>query len=156
MKFLEESILPPPTDQRLKSFERACRVELPSEFHDLLKTYHGATPITNVFHGKGREFLIERLLCLLEDPASDETHGWYDIEVVLSQIDTRLTDDENLVGANVIPFASLFAGDFVCLDLRNQGKQSVVVWLHEESEDFNPVFLNVAGSLSEFFSMLSE
>ena len=64
------------------------------------------------------ELLIERFLCLLEDPEDDDENGWYDIEVVLSDIDTRLTDDEDLTGINIIPFAVLFAGDFLCLDFR--------------------------------------
>ena len=66
------------------------------------------------------ELLIERFLCLLEDSEDDDENGWYDIEVVLSDIDTRLTDDEDLTGINVIPFAVLFAGDFLCLDFREK------------------------------------
>ena len=57
---------------------------------------------------------------MLEDSEDDDENGWYDIEVVLSDIDTRLTDDEDLTGINVIPFAVLFAGDFLCLDFREK------------------------------------
>ena len=90
----------------------------------------------------------------MEDPEDDDENGWYDIEVVLSDIDTRLTDDEDLIGINVIPFAVLFAGDFLCLDFREI--PSVVVWYHEESEELNQVTSEVADNFSEFLSMLKE
>ncbi len=92
----------------------------------------------------------------MEEPQSDDINGWYDIEVVLSQIDTRLTDNEDLVGANVIPFAALFTGDFVCLDFSNGNNSSVIVWFHEESDDFNPVTVKVANNLNDFFGMLKD
>lgn len=157
MKVKEDSIiLPLPDDEVIRSFEEYCRVELPEEYKGFLKANNGAIPQTNTFNHEGREYLIERFLCLLESPKSDETYGWYDLEVVLSQIDTRLTDDENLVGANVIPFAALFAGDFVCLDFRDNKKPSISVWFHEESDDFKPVTIKVAESFAEFLKMLRE
>ncbi|WP_026073628.1 SMI1/KNR4 family protein [Acetivibrio cellulolyticus] len=123
---------------------------------DFLKKSNGAIPETNIFLHDGKEYLIERFLCLLEEPQSDDINGWYDIEVVLSQIDTRLTDNEDLVGANVIPFAALFTGDFVCLDFSNGNNSSVIVWFHEESDDFNPVTVKVANNLNDFFGMLKD
>lgn len=156
MKIKNGSILPTPSEERIESFEDYCGIELPAEFKDFLRNSNGAIPIINVFSHNGREYLVERFLCLIEEPQSDDVNGWYDIEVILSQIDTRLTDDEDLVGANVIPFASLFAGDFVCLDFRNGKTPSVLVWFHDESEDFNPVTVEVAKSINEFFNMLKE
>lgn len=157
MKVKEDSIiLPLPDDEVISSFEEYCGVELPEEYKEFLKLNNGAIPQTNTFNYGGREYLIERFLCLLEYPESDETHGWYDLEVVLSQIDTRLTDNENLVGANIIPFAALFAGDFVCLDFRDNKKPSISVWFHEESDDFKPVTIKVADSFAAFLKMLSE
>jgi len=156
MEFKKDSVLPIPSDKRIEAFERYCRVRLPIEYKEFLKKYNGAVPKTNVFDYNGREYLIERLLCLLEEPESDDTYGWYDMEVVLSQIDTRLTDDENLIGANVIPIAALFAGDFVCLDFRNSETPSVVVWFHEESDELSPVTTKVAEDFTEFLNMLKE
>jgi len=157
MKVKENSIiLPLPDDEVISSFEEYCRVELPKEYKEFLKVNNGAIPQTNIFNYGGREYLIERFLCLLESAESEETFGWYDLEVVLSQIDTRLTDDENLVGANIIPFAALFAGDFVCLDLRDNKKPSILVWFHEESDDLKPVTIKVAENFVEFLKMLRE
>ncbi|HVV99538.1 MAG TPA: SMI1/KNR4 family protein, partial [Planctomycetaceae bacterium] len=96
---------------------------------------------------------IERMLCLLPEPA-DDPNGWYDITVILTQVGTRLTDNEDLIGADVIPIAALFAGDLVCLDLRYSFSCPVVVWDHEQSDDFQPVFETVADSFTEFASLL--
>lgn len=157
MKFKKESIvLPLPDNQIISSFEEYCEVELPEDYKEFLKVNNGAIPQANTFNHGGIEYLIERFLCLLESPESDETYGWYDLEVVLSQIDTRLTDNEDLVGAEVIPFAALFSGDFVCLDFRGNKKPSICIWFHEESDDFKPVTINVAEKFTEFLKMLKE
>ena len=156
MKVKTESILPAPSDQRILEFESNCRITLPEEFKKFIKEYNGAVPETKVFFDGRSERMVERFLSLLDDFKSDDVNGWYDIEVVLSQIDTRLGDDEDLIGYNVIPFAALFAGDFVCLDCRKSGIAPVVVWFHEESDDFSPVFSTVAASVTEFFEMLKE
>jgi len=156
MKIKIDSILLIPSDQRIRGFEEYCRVRLPVEYKEFLKKYNGAIPETNVFDHNGREYLIERFLCLLENPEADDTYGWYDMEVVLSQIDTRLTDDENLIGANVIPIAALFAGDFVCLDFRKSDIPAVVVWFHEESDELSPVTIKIAENVTEFLDMLKE
>lgn len=56
----------------------------------------------------------------------------YDIDVTLTQIEDRLTDIEDLIGIDILPVAFLFAGDFVCLDYRdNRENPSVCVWNHE-------------------------
>ncbi|ADH05623.1 MULTISPECIES: SMI1/KNR4 family protein [Bacillus] len=156
MKIKNGSELQSPNDELIESFEEYCEIKLPNDFIDFLKKYNGSIPITNVFSHEKNELLIERFLCLLEDPEDDDENGWYDIEVVLSDIDTRLTDDEDLTGINIIPFAVLFAGDFLCLDFREKEIPSVVVWYHEESEELNPVTSEVADNFSEFLSMLKE
>ncbi|MCT4572410.1 SMI1/KNR4 family protein, partial [Bacillus thuringiensis] len=92
MKIKNGSELQSPNDELIESFEEYCEIKLPNDFIDFLKKYNGSIPITNVFSHEKNELLIERFLCLLEDPEDDDENGWYDIEVVLSDIDTRLTD----------------------------------------------------------------
>ena len=154
MKVKTESILPAPSDQRIHEFESDCRITLPEEFKKFIKEFNGSVPITNQFSDGRWERMIERFLCLLD--FKSDANGWYDIEVVLTQIEARLLDDEDLIGYNVIPFAALFAGDFVCLDCRKSGIAPVVVWYHEESDDLSPVFATVAASITEFLEMLKE
>ncbi|WPC42735.1 SMI1/KNR4 family protein [Clostridium sp. JS66] len=73
MKIKEDSIiLPLPGDEVISSFEEYCGVKLPKEYKEFLKINNGAIPKTNTFNYEGREYLIERFLCLLESPESDD------------------------------------------------------------------------------------
>ncbi|WP_231619529.1 SMI1/KNR4 family protein [Fictibacillus sp. 5RED26] len=57
----------------------------------------------------------------------------------------------------MLPVAALYAGDFVCLDYRNNVREPIVcVWNHEESSELNPVTYKVSDSFEEFLSMLKE
>ena len=149
-------VSPLPSDELLDVVERSLRVSFPEPFREFIKKNNGVVPITNVFSHNQHQYVIERFLCLLEDSESDELNGWYDIEVTIAQIGERLTDNEDLIGMNVVPIAVLFAGDFVCLDFRETEDPTVVVWYHEESGEFSPVTKTVAQNISEFFGMLKE
>lgn len=149
-------VSPLPSDELLDVVENSLRVSFPEPFREFIKKNNGVVPITNVFSHNQHQYVIERFLCLLEDSESDELNGWYDIEVTIAQIGERLTDNEDLIGMNVVPIAVLFAGDFVCLDFRETEDPTVVVWYHEESGEFSPVTKTVAQNISEFFGMLKE
>ena len=83
--------------------------------------------------------------------------GCYDIGVVETQLDDRLGDDEDETGTFIIPVAVLFAGDFVCLDFRKDKENpEVCIWYHEMSEYLAPYTKRIAGSFTEFLSMLYE
>mgnify|MGYP004591174143 CR=1 FL=1 len=157
MKIDKSSItLPKPSSERIKWFEKTYRVELPVEYKEFLSKYNGCRPLTNIIKTNKNDYVIERFLCLLDRPKDNEVDGWYDITSVLTQLDCRLIDDEDLIGMNVIPIAALFAGDFVCLDYRESTSPCIVIWDHEESDEFEPVTEKIADSLTEFFDMLSE
>lgn len=60
-----------------------------------------------------------------------------------------------MIGVEVLPIAELFAGDYVCLDYREDKENPFIcVWSHEESGDFEPVTHKVANTFSEFVQML--
>ena len=119
----------------------------------LMKT-NGGSPVKKEFIVKGRMCMITTFLCVLED-TEYSTNGCYDIDVVLTQIEDRLTDNEDLVGCELLPIAELFAGDYLCLDYRaDKNTPSVCVWNHEESGELDPVTYQVAGSFDEFAMML--
>ena len=156
MDFEQGTTLALPTDDRIRWFEATYRVKLPDDYVAALKAGNGAIPSRKTFHQGKRERLIERMLCLLPNPKNDQANGWYDLTVVISQLDARLIDDENLVGMNVIPLAVLFAGDYVCLDYRgNPNAPVIAVWDHERSDEFQPVLETVAPSFTEFDNMLT-
>lgn len=157
MKIDKNSIVSPVvSEERIKWFEKTYRVQLPKEYKEFLNKYNGAKPITNILSVNKREYIVERFLCLLDKPSEDEINGWYDLTSVLTQLDCRLIDDEDLIGMNVIPIVALFAGDFVCLDYREDKNPSIVIWYHEESDDFEPVTEKIANNINEFFYMLKE
>jgi hypothetical protein len=153
MNVKNDSIIKPlPDDVLIAEKEKIWRVKLPNSYREFLKKFNGCIPQENCFYYKDREFLIVRFLGIVKDLSIGEM-GWYDIGVVESQIGERLTDNMDLVGIEILPIAELFAGDYLCLDLRNS-KGSVCVWFHEQSEEFKPVIQTVADSFEEFLTKL--
>ncbi|WP_088816076.1 MULTISPECIES: SMI1/KNR4 family protein [Listeria] len=157
MKIEETSIiLPLPTQKDIEKEESYWKVTLPIEYATFISKYNGAVPITNVFTVSSHEYVIERFLCILKDSENNKL-GMYDIDVVLSQIEDRLTDNEDLVGVELLPIASLFGGDFLCLSFKDREHPPTVgVWKHEESSELEPVFLKGFSSFKEFLANLTE
>lgn len=149
-------VFPLPTDELLNVVERSLRVSFPKTYRFFIKENNGVVPVTNVFSFNHHEYIIEKFLCILNDIESDPINGWYDIEVIITQIGDRLTDNEDLVGMNVVPIAALFSGDLICLDFRETEEPTIVIWFHEESEEFSPMTQKVASNISEFFETLKE
>ena len=153
MRIKENTIvLPVPTTELLVEKERKWRLTLPSDYRDFIIKYNGGEPVECEFKCNNRNYLITRFLCILKNIKESES-GWYDIGVVESQIGERLTDNEDLLGIEVLPIAELFAGDYLCLDFRNNKETpEVCVWSHEESDEFDPVTYKAADTFSEFIN----
>ena len=157
MRLFEESIVYPKPDAKiLNEFEKLCKLKLPEDYKCFITNYNGAEPVEKYFEYNHGDHVVTRFLCILENPNASPD-GWYDICVIESQIGERLTDNEDLIGIEVLPIAELFAGDYLCLDFREDKENpSVCVWDHEESDDFEPVTYKVADSFTEFVKMLKE
>lgn len=157
MKIQTESIIYPlPDDTLLERIEGNLEVKFPSEFCMFIKKNNGAIPITKYFAHKNNRYVVERFLCLLDNP-SENPKGMYDMKVVFSQLDERIISDEDLTGAEIVPIAALYAGDFVCIDYReNQMSPEICIWYHEDSDEFEPFTEKIANNINEFFEMLSE
>lgn len=157
MRIDKDSIVYPlPTNQLINSLEKFWRVKLPKDYKEFLQKYNGVTPITNVFSFNGRKYLIDCFLCLLEKPAMDDVNGDYDIRVVLSPKSTRMNDDGEIFGTEVLPIAKLAGDDYICLDYRKKRKVTVAIWYGGESDDFRPVLRKIANSFSDFLNMINE
>lgn len=140
--------------QRIRKVEEYSKIKFPDSYIAFVKKYNVGVPMNNEFSCNKHFYAIDRFLGFINEYKTSSL-GNYDIAVVLSQIDTRLTDNPDLIGDELIPIANLFAGDYVCLDYRiSKEKPSICVWSHEESEDFAPVTYQVADSFSEFIEML--
>jgi SMI1-KNR4 cell-wall len=157
MEFKDGTIIYPlPDDSLLSEKEGKWRVILPDIYKHFIMKYSGGTPIENNFKCNNHEYMIDRFLCILKLTGERDVE-YYDIGVVITQLDERIVYDENLVGTELLPVAALYAGDFVCLDYRNNVEEPIVcVWNHEESSELNPVTYKVSDSFEEFLSMLKE
>lgn len=101
-----------------------------------------------------RVYMVEFFLSIVKVEDYDE-FGDYDIDVVHTQLDERLSANKHLIGYDMVPIAYIFSGDFVCLDFReNSAHPSMCVWSHEESGEFDPVTYKIADSFTQFIEML--
>ncbi|MEI4527128.1 SMI1/KNR4 family protein [Priestia megaterium] len=157
MKIKRDTVVKPlPSAGLIKKYEKFWRLTLPKSFFNFIKENNGVKVEEATFECNNRGYALERFLCIVDD-IENHSKGNYDIDVVFSQIGERLTDNEDLLGAEVLPIASVFAGDFVCLDFRtDKNNPSVCIWSHEESGEFEPVTYNVAGNFTEFLNGLYE
>lgn len=144
-----------PDEERLSNIEEIWGVRLPEEIRRSLMIDNGGVPEKRNFQCGKRTRMIVRFLCIKEKN-TNENYAYYDINVVLTQVEERICSDPDLVGYNIIPIADLFAGDLLCLDYRESEEPMVCVWLHEESDEWDPVTEKVANTYSEFMDMLFE
>jgi len=105
MEFDPATILPAPPEH-LEALEDYYEVQLPEDFKRFVLSHNGAIPRARRFDAAGAERLIERFLPVLAD-AEDHPLGWLELEVVASQLDSRLTDDPDGETVTLIPIATL-------------------------------------------------
>ena len=147
-------IFPMPDNDLFAHKEKKWRQILPDSYKEFLMENNGGVPVQNTFVSNSREYMIERFLCILKSPRDSEL-GMYDISVVVTQIEERLTDNEDLLGVEILPIAAIFAGDFVCLNFKDsKSNPSVCVWSHEESGEFEPTLYKIADNFSNFLEVL--
>ena len=147
-------IEPKPNLDTLSKEESIWHVELPSTYREFIMEYNGAIPVNRSFVCRNHEYAIDRFLCILNETEKSK-YSSYDIDVVLTQIEERLTDNEDLIGCELLPIAQLFTGDYLCLNFKeNAVEPTVYVWNHEESGELEPVIYKVSNSFMEFISNL--
>ena len=154
MHINKNSILNADISERIRKVEEYSKINFPKSYIDFIKKYNVGVPVTNEFLCNSHFYAINRFLGFVNEYKISPL-GDYDIAVVLSQIDTRLTDNPDLIGDELIPIASLFAGDYLCLDFKeSRDDPSVCIWSNEESGEFEPVTYKVADTFSDFVTML--
>ncbi|MBA3926055.1 SMI1/KNR4 family protein [Listeria rustica] len=147
-------VLPLPTEDIVSNEENMWGIKLPIKYKALLIENNGGIPIEKSFVANNHSYAIDRFLCVLEDTEGNNL-GEYDIDVTLTRIEERLTDNEDLVGVDLLPIAILFAGDYLCLDYRESvDAPKLCVWNHEESGELDPVVYFVANSFEELINRL--
>ncbi len=147
---VDGSMLPPPPPARIERIEESFARKFPPAYLRFLNQANGAKLKNPVIITPEREVVIERFLPIVDDPAT-HSEGWADVAVVASQLDARLATSEDTIGYDLIPIASLFAGDFLVLDYRhNPNKPQISLWNHETSDDFSPDAKPIASDFETF------
>ena len=135
------------------NYEEITFTERVFEFHfdpaylQQLERCNGGVPRKRLFAVPGNIKVIDRFLCVISNVSANERHGWNDMGVVITQIEDRL-------GEFMVPFAALFAGDYLCFDGENSNPPQIVVWDHERSRAGSPVTTPVADDFRTFLSLL--
>jgi hypothetical protein len=158
MKVHAGSALPAPSDAEITRFQERHGVQLPSEFIEFLRTANAGVPVDAEFPQGGQVRLIERLLGIIEDYSTNPL-GEYDLRVVMQEVGSALVarEDMDRVGARIIPFGQLFAGDLVCLDFRDNPRiPTIAVWQQDLPDEWCPAMFTVANTFRDFEVMLKE
>jgi SMI1-KNR4 cell-wall len=131
----------------VQSTEDMIHLRFQPDFLTFLEAHNGGIPKRRYFKMGSNQKVVDRFLSLVPH-YQDDPLGAYDIGVVWSQIEGRLND-------SLVPFAGLYAGDFLCFDYSGGGKPRVVFWDHERSDEDNPFTKPVANDFQQFLSMLT-
>lgn len=143
------------THDELYSLEMFFNINLPISYREFILEFNGASPEEAIIRINSEERVLERFLIVSEDEKLDSGLMQYEIKVVMAQIEERLTANEDLVGAETLPFAYLFGGDFLCLDFKEDAiNPKVVIWDHNESEELSPVFYKAFDNFQKFLNAM--
>ncbi|WP_033017068.1 SMI1/KNR4 family protein [Pseudoalteromonas sp. BSi20652] len=144
------------THDELDSLEMFFNIKLPISYREFILKFNGASLDEVIIKVNSEERVLERFLIVSEDENLDGCLMQYEIKVVMAQIEERLTNNEDLIGAEALPFAYLFGGDFLCLDFKEDAiNPKVVIWDHNESEELSPVFYKAFNNFQEFLDAMS-
>jgi len=141
-------------EERIYQVEMNSQIKFPINYINFIKENNLGVPLTNKFLYNNHEYVIDRFTGFLNDFRTNPL-GDFDIAVILSQIELRLTDNPDLVGDEQIPIAVLFCGDLICLDFRlNKINPQIAIWFHETSEEFNPNISVIFKTFDNFINNL--
>ncbi len=126
--------------------EAMLELEFTDEFLTFLDRHNGGVPLTPNFPLGKNVKVVERFLCLVKDYKTRPL-GELDIGVVWSQVEDRL-------GEFLQPFAAVFPGDLLCFDFSTSDDPSVVLWVHDQSEEDAPSTVKVAKNFRAFLGLL--
>jgi hypothetical protein len=137
------------SDKHVDATENMMELEFTDEFLAFLENHNGGVPVRRYFRLGANVKIVEQFLCLVENYRDDEYFGQFDIGVVWSQIEDRLSEFH-------LPFAAVYPGDFLCFDFEEFDDPTVVLWVHDRSGEDEPFTEPVAANFKEFLSMLSD
>jgi len=174
-KAKQDSIIPIPSDERIKDIETYFKQNFPKAYIQFIKEYNGCIPITNKFDfpqeifdlcpGEG----IKRFLYLIDRdrliyghsnyPVNGEETGDYNILVVDATLESRITPPEYMDSYEypLIPIALTGYHNYICLDYReDRSNPSICFWDNEDSKEQQPITTTISGSFEDFLNGLYE
>ncbi|KAF6625093.1 SMI1/KNR4 family protein [Paenibacillus sp. EKM208P] len=96
MKIQNESIISPLPDSNLiMRVEENFEIKFPKDFKEIISKKNGTIPITRCFEYKSNSYVVDRFLCLLDNPGEHDK-GMYDIRVIFNQLDERILSDGDI------------------------------------------------------------
>ena len=138
--------------ERFAAFQDFHDIDLPPAVLAHLRERNAARPVARIVPDGGNERIIDRFLGMVE---RDHPLYAYHVDVVVTQLDERILFDPDGPDLPLLPLAALDGGDFMCLDLREDGAP-VVIWDHEASDDMAPAVHRIADDWDAFLAMLKE
>lgn len=139
----------PVSQSEIAFTERVYEFHFDPAYLRLLEQCNGGISKQNCFAVPGNIKVIERFLCVIDHVGENPRHGINDMGVVITQIEDRLSEF-------MVPFAALFAGDYLCFDFETSDPPKIVVWDHERSRPGVPVTIPLADDFASFLSLLYE
>ena len=149
IEYAEGSFCGPFSSEQVAKVERMADLAVPESFIQYCQSRNGGIPISASLQVGEDTTAIEKFLCFIDDYRSDPSKGMFDVGVVWSQIEDRLNE-------YLLPFAALFAGDYLCFDTSSETGEAVVFWDHERSQVDEPVTVPIADTFIEFLEKLGE
>ena len=129
--------------------EDMMELEFTPEYLTFLENHNGGVPKKRYFKLGNNVKVVEQFLCIFAKYKEDERFGQFDIGVVWSQIEDRLSEFH-------LPFAAVYPGDFLLFDYEPADEPTIVLWIHDQSGEGNPVTIPVADTFEKFLSMLTD
>jgi hypothetical protein len=148
LSFEPDSVGPPLNNAHVQEVADYLELDFDPDFLALLARHNGGVPHQKFFRFHDNEKVVTRILCLVDDEAEGEECQDFDIEVAQVELDEILED-------GLLPFAVIYAGDYLCFDYRNGLDRPRIVLLdHERSTSGKPHTMPVAAHFAEFLNML--
>jgi len=151
------SVHPPALDQLILEVEEYFRFKFPSLYvQKILKIYNGADigEVSIIWNDKVCK--LNRFTSLFDNDTDDHEDTYSSINYILNvnEFYFRMVDCQDVIGAQLIPFAEVDNGNYLCFDYRvSSDAPTVVIWYNDLSKEFCPYTETISRSFEEFYGI---
>ncbi|MEO1530399.1 MAG: SMI1/KNR4 family protein [Planctomycetota bacterium] len=130
--------IPAPSQEEIAAVERVLGVQLPSDFIEFCRHYHGGFPDPDEIEVEGFGTTMVNSIIPFVDVPDERIRSIVSVVEAVEGLHHKL-----------VPFAVEPGGNYFCFDYRS-ANQKVVFWFHEQSTIFD-----VCDSFTEFVEILA-